>query len=172
MMELNLLEAILFVQGEPVSLEDLATWLSLSVGGAEAQVRQLAEELTERGSGLTVQWTGQGVRLATHPALSSELDQRLRRKNPEPLSHASWEVLAIVAYRQPVTRLEIEAIRQTGSERALDTLVDRGLIEEVGRKEAPGRPILYATTREFLTQFGLTGIDALPPLTKGSDSPA
>ncbi len=169
-MKPNLLEAMLFVQGEPVSLEDLATWLRCSVALAEAQVRQLAEELTERGSGLTVQWTGEGVRLTTHPILALELEERLRQKSPERLSHASWEVLAIVAYRQPVTRLEIEAIRQTGSERALDTLLARDLIEEVGRKEAPGRPILYATTARFLTQFGLTAIDALPPLTKSSDS--
>lgn len=77
---------------------------------------------------------------------------------------AAWEVLAIIAYKQPITRLEIEALRQTNSERALDTLVNRELIEQVGRKEAPGRPILYGTTVQFLKEFGLDSLEQLPPL--------
>ena len=88
---------------------------------------------------------------------------------PEPLSHAAWEVLSVVAYKQPLTRMEIEAFRQTGSERAIDTLVSRGLVEEVGRKEAPGRPILYGTTARFLQEFGISDPKDLPPL---ADSPA
>ncbi len=115
-----------------------------------------------------MQWVSGGVRLTTHPALGDLLSERLRVTAAEPLSHASWEVLAIVAYRQPITRLEIESIRQTGSERALDTLVHRELIEEVGRKEAPGRPILYGTTKKFLTQFGLTDLSDLPLLSQES----
>ncbi|PSR22845.1 MAG: SMC-Scp complex subunit ScpB [Sulfobacillus acidophilus] len=161
---LDLLEALLFVQAEPVTLVQLATWLQMDVSAVEWHIGALAQRLAERGSGLTVQRVAEGVRLTTHPRLADLLHERLSYVAPEPLSHASWEVLAIVAYRQPITRMEIEAVRQTGSERALETLMQRQLIEEVGRKEAPGRPILYGTTAHFLTQFGLSSVGDLPKL--------
>ena len=160
----DVLEALLFVHGDPISWEQLASWASCSPEEAERLVNELDADLGARGSGLVVQRVGGGVRLAARPDLHEALRERLQESQPEPLSHASWEVLAIVAYRQPVTRLEIETVRQTGSERALETLLGRDLIEEVGRKEAPGRPILYGTTQSFLLQFGLDGVDQLPPL--------
>jgi segregation and condensation protein B len=161
---LDLLEALLFVQAQPVTAAQLATWLGIEVSAVNLHVQALAQHLTDRGSGLTIQRVADGVRLTTHPRLADTLHDRLSYTGPEPLSHASWEVLAIVAYRQPITRMEIEAVRQTGSERAIETLMQRQLIEEVGRKEAPGRPILYGTTARFLTQFGLTSARDLPPL--------
>ena len=168
----DLLEALLFVQGDPVSLEQLGGWLQCPVEDVRGLLERLDQQLMDRGSGLTVQWVDQGVRLTSHPRLGRALAERLERQEPEPLSHASWEVLAIVAYRQPLTRLEIEAIRQTGSERAIETLVHRELIEEVGRKEAPGRPILYGTTGRFLREFGLSSPEDLPPLepSRGADA--
>lgn len=171
-MRLDFIEALLFTQGEPVTLVQLAHWLDVDTSAVRPLLEALDAELTGRNSGLTVQWVDGGVRLAAHPRLHSELQERLTRVDPEPLSHASWEALAIVAYKQPITRLEIEAVRQTGSERAIETLVSRDLIEEVGRKEAPGRPILYGTTRRFLQEFGLLSLEELPPLTQNSESPA
>lgn len=169
-MNLDILEALLFLQSEPVTSSQLGLWLGVDAQSAEMQVDALATLLAERGSGLTLQRVAGGVRLTTHPRLADTLTERLNYSGAEPLSHASWEVLAIVAYRQPITRMEIEAVRQTGSERAIDTLMHRELIEEVGRKEAPGRPILYGTTTRFLTQFGLQSPQDLPPLDLGFDS--
>ena len=167
-MNLDLLEALLFVQSEPVALTQVGLWLGVDDQAARAEIEALQELLISRGSGLTVQWVAGGIRLTTHPQLHSKLTARLQYRAPEPLSHASWEVLAVVAYRQPVTRLEIEAIRQTGSESAIETLVQRELIQEVGRKEAPGRPILYGTTGRFLAQFGLESLADLPSISQDS----
>lgn len=169
MNHLDMLEALLFVHGDPVSEEQLALWLDIALEDVGAWVEALNQNLLSRGSGLTVQWVEGGVRLSTHPRLYQCLAERVSRRAPEPLSHAAWEVLAIVAYRQPITRLEIEAIRQTGSERALDTLLSRDLIEETGRKEAPGRPILYGTTSRFLREFGLRSPGDLPPLSSSGE---
>ena len=162
----------MFVQSGAVSDNQVALWLGTTPQEAARQVEALSRELAERGSGLTVQRVSGGVRLTTDPALHDELAARLEYRGPEPLSHAGWEVLAVVAYRQPITRMEIEALRQTGSERAIETLVQRELIEEVGRKETPGRPILYGTTPQFLAQFGLNSIEDLPTLSAESSQEA
>lgn len=169
-MDLALLEALLFTQSAPVSVRQVAQWLSVDEAAVQSGLEALANRLESRESGLALDWVDGGVRLTTHPRLFAGLQARLANPDPEPLSHASWEVLAIVAYRQPITRLEIESIRQTGSERAIETLVNRDLIEEVGRKEAPGRPILYGTTRPFLQQFGLSSLEALPQLSQLTES--
>lgn len=160
----RVLEALLFVRAEPTRREDLGAWLNLSPASVEAALADLSKLL--QGRGLVLIEVAGGVALATAPDLAGDLDPALERAadSPEPLSQGAWETLSVVAYRQPVTRLEIEAIRQVGSERALATLVERGLIEEVGRKETPGRPILYGTTQAFLRQFGLDRIEDLPPL--------
>lgn len=163
-MNLALLEALLFMQSEPIALTQLGVWLGVDEASVRDGLTRLNRQLEERGSGLRVQQVAQGARLATSPDVFEAVGRIMMNVRPEPLSHASWEVLAIVAYRQPITRMEIEAIRQTGSERAIETLVTRDLIEEVGRKEAPGRPILYGTTRAFQVQFGLNSLDDLPPL--------
>ncbi|MCY0877629.1 MAG: SMC-Scp complex subunit ScpB [Firmicutes bacterium] len=162
----RLLEALLFLRAEPVSLEEIQRWLRVTEKEAALLVDELGQYLRDRDSGLTLQWVDGGVRLVTHPSLADDLQAALTDTRPEPLSHASWEVLAIVAYKQPITRMEIEAIRQTNSERAIETLVTRQLIEEVGRKEVPGRPILYGTTARFLRQFGLRSLEDLPPLSE------
>lgn len=163
--KLAILEALLFLQTEPVRLNQIEHWLTWDAETVHDRVNALSHTLEETHSGLTIQWVDGGVRLVTRPELARILAQALEIVDPEPLSHASWEVLSIVAYQQPITRLEIEAIRQTGSDRAIETLINRELIEEVGRKESPGRPILYGTTHQFMEQFGLHSLDQLPPLT-------
>ncbi len=158
---------LLFLHADPVEMSELATWLGI---GNEALEDILAEaQQALQAIGLTVRWLGGGVTLATAGDLDRELRTITEQANthPEPLSQGAWETLAIIAYRQPITRLEVEAVRQAGSERTLATLLERDLIEEVGRKETPGRPIVYGTTASFLRQFGLAAISDLPPLEDG-----
>lgn len=162
----DLLEALLFVRAEPVGAEELSHWLGIALDEVPGMVEELQQKLRDRESGLTVRWSAGGVELVTRSDLADAIQERLQIAEPEPLSHASWEVLSIVAYRQPITRMEIEALRQTGSERALETLMSRQLIEEVGRKETLGRPILYGTTPIFMREFGLSSSDQLPPLSE------
>ncbi|CAB1128698.1 Segregation and condensation protein B [Candidatus Hydrogenisulfobacillus filiaventi] len=160
----RLLEAILFLQGEPVAVAALARRLSLPEAVVEEALERLARRLEAGGSALRVVRVAGGVALATDPALDAALSAADFGQEPVALSHAAWETLAVVAYRQPVTRLEIETLRRANPERALATLIERGLVEEVGRKDVPGRPILYGTTPFFLKAFGLSGLEALPPL--------
>lgn len=157
------LEALLFVHGEPVPWEQLAQWLG---GMSREAVEALVDALNQRlaGHALEVVRVAGGFWMTTRPDFHAAVEQALTTGRPEPLSHGAWETLAVVAYRQPVTRLEIEALRGVSCERTLETLLQRGLIEEVGRKEVPGRPILYGTTPRFLAEFGLDRLEELPPL--------
>ncbi|MDR5709893.1 MAG: SMC-Scp complex subunit ScpB [Armatimonadota bacterium] len=158
---LGALECLLLVSGGPVSPERLAGVMGCSV----EEIRLLLEELqrTYEGRGLMVQEVGGGYQLCTRPEYG-EFVRRFLDLQPEPLSRATLETLAIVAYRQPVTRAEIEAIRGARSDAHLRRLLDRGLIREVGRRAAPGHPVEYGTTELFLRRFGLRDLADLPPL--------
>ncbi len=160
----RVIAALLFLHADPVDLSDLSQWTGTSLEELHALLDQLSLSLYPVG--LSLHWTQDQICLTTAPDLHERLTSLLdeARTEPKPLSHGAWETLAVVAYRQPITRLEVEAYRQAGSERTLTTLQERGLIEEVGRKETPGRPILYGTTAYFLQQFGLSNLKALPPL--------
>ncbi len=162
------LEALLFLHGDPLNLEQLAVWLETEKTAIPFWIERLADHLSASQSALQVRTMGDTVQLVTVALLDEWLSQTLTLRPPEPLSHAAWEVLSVIAYKQPLTRMEIESFRQTGSERAIDTLVTRGLVEEVGRKETPGRPILYGTTPRFLQEFGISDPKDLPSL---EDSP-
>ncbi len=167
--QLRLAVGLLFLHADPVETSELATWLKIGEEELEdvlAQARQTLETI-----GLTVRGIAHGVALTTAEDLDAELRSITEQANahPEPLSPGAWETLAIVAYRQPITRMEVEAVRQAGSERTLARLLERDLIEEVGRKETPGRPIVYGTTAYFLRQFGLAAISDLPPLEDGAE---
>lgn len=161
------LAAILFAHGDPVPAETLAEWLGLPAEGVEAVALDLAERL--RSTPWTVRQVAGGFQLVLRPTWSRWIEA-LQPERVETLSAAAWECLAVVAYRQPVTRLEVEALRQVGSEAALEMLERRGLIQAVGRKRAPGRPILYGTTPRFLEMFGLARIEDLPPLPEAPDA--
>jgi segregation and condensation protein B len=123
----------------------------------------LAAAYEREGRGLRIVQVAGGYQLRT-PAEHGPWVRRLLRERPPRLSRPMLETLAIVAYRQPCTRLDIEAVRGVEAEAVLSTLIERRLVRIVGRKEAPGRPLLYATTREFLEVFGLPDLNALPPL--------
>ncbi|MFQ6131976.1 MAG: SMC-Scp complex subunit ScpB [Armatimonadota bacterium] len=155
------IEALLFAADGPLTAARLAAILEVD----EETVPQLIEELSAQldGRGLQVLELAGGYRLASRPEFAEHL-RRLREPEPEQLSKPSLEALTIIAYRQPITRPEIDAIRGVDSSGVLGTLLEKGLIRITGRKEAPGRPLLYQTTDHFLSCFGLKSLDDLPML--------
>jgi segregation and condensation protein B len=162
------LEALLFASDAPLPLERIAEVLEIEAVDARAAVDALMAACQEPGRGLAVAEVGGGVRLVTRPEHAPLLMslQRLRLKSR--LSRAAVETLTIIAYRQPISRPEIEQLRGVGSESVLTHLLERRLVKVVGRKPTPGRPVLYGTTREFLEHFGLRDLEDLPPF----ESPA
>jgi segregation and condensation protein B len=157
------LEAVLFASDAPLELGRIAEVLELDVETARAAVAELSAACESPARGLAVVEVGGGVRLVTRPELAPALLrlQRLRLKTR--LSRAALETLAIVAYRQPISRPEIEQLRGVSADAVVTHLLDRRLIRVVGRKPGPGRPILYGTTRDFLEHFGLRDVGELPP---------
>lgn len=168
--------ALLFVAEGPVALEQLGKILEVDVVEVEKAVHDL-ETWLARG-GLALQRQGTKLQIVTVPDVAQYVERFLGLDLSTRLSPAALEVLAIIAYRQPLTRAEIEAIRGVNCDGVLRTLCNKGLVGEVGRLEQAGRPILYGTTFEFLQYFGLHKVDDLPPLaqnpsvaTSGSPTP-
>ncbi|WP_341479003.1 SMC-Scp complex subunit ScpB [Heliobacterium chlorum] len=159
----RVLEALLFVSSDPVPLDTLAEVTGLSAEEVRKLLNDLAAEYAEQGRGWQLEEVAGGFRLSTRPDFAPYIE-RLLRAPQQGLSTAALETLAIIAYNQPVTRLEVEQIRGVKSERSLATLLGKGLIQEVGRKDALGRPILYGTTEQFLRHFGLRNLEELPRL--------
>jgi segregation and condensation protein B len=158
------LEAVLFVADEPLSSGTLGQLLEVERHEAERLLEGLAEDLARTGSGIVLRQVGGGWRLYTHPDAAPVVERFVLSSRHSRLTKAALETLAIVAYKQPVTRHQISAIRGVDSEGVLRALVDRGLLDEVGREDGPGRPILYGTTGEFLERLGLSSVGDLPPL--------
>ena len=164
-MELGaLVESLLFVADQPVTARQLANVLEVEEAAVEGALSALDEAYVDGGRGLRLQRKGDRVQLVTVPEAAPHIQRLLGLELSGPLSQAALETLSIVAYRQPVTRAQVEAIRGVNSDGVLRTLVGRGLIESVGRLEQVGRPILYGTTFEFLQQFGLRSVGELPAL--------
>jgi segregation and condensation protein B len=158
------LESLLFVSDEPVSSTVLAQALDVERREADTLCEHLARAYEERGAGIVLRSVAGGWRLTTHPEAAPVLEQYVLTSRHARLTRAALETLAIVAYKQPVTRHQVSAIRGVDSDGVLRALVDRGLVGEVGREDAPGRPMLYGTTPEFLERLGLSSLSALPPL--------
>ena len=158
------IEAILFVAGEAVRLEDLSKALNVSVREIETELVRLRDEYDFHQRGFTLKRFGHQVQLATRALYSTDVVHLLQPVQKQSLSQAAMETLAVVAYKQPVTRAEVEQIRGVKCDYSLQSLMNKELIMEVGRKEALGRPILYGTTENFLAHFGLTNLEDLPPL--------
>jgi segregation and condensation protein B len=160
---LRAIGAMLFVSTEPVPLATIAHHLGCSRSVAEQTLRALSIAL--RSIGLMTQWVGDDeVQLGTAPDLAGTLRQFLGQERIVRLSQAALETVALIAYRQPVTRGDLEAVRGVDSTGVLQTLLARGLIEPTGRLPTVGNPVLYATTPEFLRLFGLASLDDLPQL--------
>ena len=160
------LEALLLVAPGPVTLGQLATALEIEPAEVEAGLAGLAADYQERG--LRLQRHAGQVQLTTAPEMAPLVERFLGLEATSQLSRAALEALAIIAYQQPVTRPQVDAIRGVNSDGVLKSLLSKGLVQEVGRGEGPGRPILYSTTPEFLQHFGLSSVTELPPLTEDS----
>jgi segregation and condensation protein B len=161
-------EALLFASDAPLPIARIAEVIEVDEAAARAAVDALRAACELPGRGLAVVEVGGGIRLVTrseHAPVLMNL-QRLRLKSR--LSRAAVETLAIVAYRQPISRPEIEQLRGVGTESVLTHLLERRLLRVVGRKSTPGRPVLYGTTREFLEHFGLRDLEDLPPFEVGA----
>ena len=158
------LEALLFVADEPVASASLAQVLDSDRPTVEGLLEELATEYDRAGSGLALRKVAGGWRLYTHPDTAPAVERFVLSSRHSRLTKAALETLAIVAYKQPVTRHQVSAIRGVNTEGVLKALVDRGLLAEVGHEEGPGRPILYGTTPEFLERLGLDSVADLPSL--------
>jgi segregation and condensation protein B len=159
-----LIESLLFVADEPVAIGHLASAIGVKREAVEEALRELSEEYEQRG--LRLQRKGERVQMVTAPEAAPHIERFLDLELSSKLSAPALETLAIVAYQQPITRAEMEAVRGVNCDSVLRTLVSKGLIEEVGRLSQAGRPILYGTTFEFLQHFGLQDLAELPPLEK------
>ena len=155
------LEAILFVADRPLATSELAELAEESPRAVEEALAALAETLS--GRGLRLQSQEDAWQLTTAPEVADRVRRYAERAEGR-LSPAALEALAVVAYQQPVTRGEVERVRGVDSESVIRSLLHRRLIAEVGRRDSPGRPILYRTTFAFLERFGLEGLEHLPPL--------
>lgn len=158
------IEALLFLSEEPVSTKRMAVVLSITVEEAEELVRELQQDLYDSKRGLQIFEAAGGYQMGTLPELAPYLEKAFSEEVSSYLSTAALEALAIIAYKQPVTRIEIESIRGVRCEHILENLAKRKLIKSLGRKEGPGRPLLYGTTNDFLKYFGLTYLSDLPQL--------
>lgn len=159
-----LLESLLFVADEPVAVGRLASAIGVDREAVEEALRELVEEYERRG--LRLQCNGEQVQMVTAPEAAPYIERFLDLDLSSKLSAPALETLAVIAYQQPVTRAQIEAVRGVSCDSVLRTLVSKGLIEEMGRLPQAGRPILYGTTFEFLQYFGLRDLAELPPLGK------
>ncbi|MBE5800952.1 MAG: SMC-Scp complex subunit ScpB [Clostridiales bacterium] len=160
----NIIEAILFVAGEPVAIGDLAAALELSEMETIIAVEEMQRAYNESRRGITLKRYGDHVRMETRPEYAAYVERLLQPVQRQSLSQTILETLAVIAYRQPATKGEVEQVRGVKCDYSIQSLLSKGLIQEVGRKEALGRPILYATTDRFLEHFGLSDIQDLPPL--------
>lgn len=166
----RIVEALIFVSDKPVAVDTLKEVVKESDAAAiRAAVVELNNEYAATGRSFSVKELAGGYLMMTDPSLSQWI-AALFKKKPERLTGPSLETLAIIAYKQPITRSEIEAIRGVNVERILHTLEEKELIRTRGRLEAPGRPILYGTTTEFLQHFGLKSLDELPKLKEFQES--
>lgn len=156
------LEALLFVATEPTSPAQLASALGVSATEVERGLQELEARLRE--GGLRLQRHGGRVQWTTAPELAETVERFLGLEATARLSRAALETLAIIAYQQPVTRPYVESVRGVNSDGVMKSLLAKGLIQEVGRAEGPGRPILYGTSPDFLQYFGLNSLADLPPL--------
>ena len=160
----QIIEAILFVAGEPVAISDLSAALGLSELETVQAVDHMERLFDDQKRGIAVRRYGDHLRLETRPEFAPYVERLLQPVQRQSLSQTAMETLAVIAYRQPTTKGEVEQVRGVKCDYSVQSLLQKGLIKEVGRKEALGRPILYATTDKFLEHFGISDIRELPPL--------
>jgi len=157
----GIIEGILFISGNPVSIDDIANMLNITSEQVIDCVKQLQIEYNNPYHGIMISKVGNRLRLTTKPEIFPYLEKMFKPKVRSQLSRAALETLAIIMFKQPITKSEIEAIRGVNCEKAISTLLEKNLICEKGRLNVPGRPILYAVTEDCLDYFGLESIDEI-----------
>ena len=157
-----IIEAILFVAGDPVRVDVLAHSMNLTVAELEEALNELRDHLTLENRGIQLNRSGDAVFLSICPKYAPQVELFLQPIRKQPLSQAVLETLSIIAYRQPVTKGDIEGVRGVKCDYSVQALLNRGFIEECGRRETLGRPLLYKTTDKFLQHFGIETLEELP----------
>ena len=157
-------EAVMFAYGDPITTEKLSEATGIDEETCVKLVDNLERQYNVRESGLRILRINKGFQIAARSEYADNIKKALETKKQQPLSQAAMEVLAIIAYNQPVTKAFVEQVRGIDSSSVVNTLAERGLLEEAGRLDLPGRPISYRTTDNFLRCFGLSRIEELPPL--------
>lgn len=158
------IEAVLFAAGEPLELSRLAEALELPAATVKDILLDMMAEYADDHRGIALLQLGDSYQFSTKKAHHPTVQKALDLKRKQPLSQAAMEVLAIIAYNQPVTKAFVEQVRGVDSSSVVNSLQEKGLVEEAGRLEVPGRPIAYRTTAHFLRSFHLQSVDELPPL--------
>ena len=159
------IESILFISGDPVPVDKLADILNCSKNAVTEALKHLTERYAGNPwSGLEIRRTEDSYAIMTRPSQKKVLDRMFGPRQSPPLSQASYETLAVIAYNQPCTRAQVELVRGVSSDSIISRLLDRGWIEEAGNLDAPGRPSLFKTSKKFLTEFGIESVRDLPPL--------
>ena len=160
----SVIESLLFVSGEPLSIKDITNALESNIKIVKEVLDEMVLEYNNEKRGIKVISINGEYQLVTKAENGDYIQKLLKKNKRQSLSQASLESLAIIAYKQPITRVDIDEIRGVKSESAMQRLIEKDLIKEVGRLEVPGRPILFGTTEEFLRQFGLRELNELPSL--------
>ncbi|MBQ2933646.1 MAG: SMC-Scp complex subunit ScpB [Clostridia bacterium] len=167
---ISALEAVLFASGDPISIDRLSQTFEIKSEDVEKYIQELEKKYENNGSGFYVVRLENTYQLVSREEFAPYIKKAFDIKRRTPLSPAALEVLAVIAYNQPVTRAFIEQVRGVDCSGVVSTLVEKGLIEERGRLELPGRPLLYGTTKTFLRSFSLNDLGDLPPLPKDNPS--
>ncbi len=162
--KLGAIEAVLFASGEPVELYRIAEAVAVDVGTLPSLIRLLNERYEDYGSGITIKKLDISYQMCSREEYAPQIREVLETKKNVPLSNAAMEVLTIIAYNQPISKGFVENVRGIDSSSIVNNLVEKGLVEEAGRLEVPGKPIVYRTTSVFLRSFGLASLAELPPL--------
>ena len=159
------IESLLFVSGDPISVDKLSELLNVKRAAVEEALNSLMSKYKNNPwGGLEIRKTEDSYAIMTRPSQKKILDRMFGPRQVPPLSQASYETLAVIAYNQPCTRAQVELVRGVSSDSIISRLLDRGWIEEAGNLDAPGRPSLFKTSRKFLTEFGIESVKDLPPL--------
>ncbi|MGE5607455.1 MAG: SMC-Scp complex subunit ScpB [Bacteroidota bacterium] len=159
-----IIESLIFASSEPITGKTIGEIVGISEHTVKQIISDLIEEYQRNKRGIQIYEVANGFQFCTHPECAPYIEKLQKVPRSVGLSQAAIETLAIVAYKQPITKGEIEALRGVSVESAITTLVDKGLIEEAGRKDSPGRPIMYRTTKQFLKYFGLNDLNELPKI--------
>jgi segregation and condensation protein B len=159
------IEALIFSSDHPLAIEQIKKVLdNLETPEIRSIIEQLKSEYEGGARGIRIMEVAGGFQMTTAPDYATFLKKLYKQKRTERLSRPALETLAIVAYKQPVTKLEIESLRSVNIDGVMENLIDKGLVRIAGRKKAPGRPLVYGTTRQFLEHFGLKSLDELPKI--------